>query len=898
MIRKRVKIAAAATIAGACLLAALVLRPSAPNDGAAAVDNAPSRAGADERRPVRSRASIRGVVIAGGRPASGAAVALGRDQRAGVDIAAVLPLEPIAASDDGSWLFTDVAPGRYAVIASAPGFMGASVEVDVPDDGDVSGVVIELGTAGHVVSGVVEDVGGGPVVGAVVAARPQSWRADAELATRAIPALTDSAGRFALRIPDGFYELDARASGYVAERQAVHVAGTGLAVDFSLFPASEIRGVVLRRDGSPVAGARVTSVRTQRALDSDDVTADATGPGDLAAAMTAGDGSFALTQLKLGDHMVQATGPGYATTHAVVVSLGVGDSVDGVQLTVEVASSIRGVVRRAGTDEPVAGAAVAATHDETGVELAASRTTNADGAFEIHGAAAGRYTLWADKTGFSPRGATAHVEVAAGAGDVDGVVLELDGGARVRGRVSPPGPARVLLRAQIDALDIDDLRTAFAVEHTLHATADDDGVFEIAGVPSGQWNVVATTPGGRGGQRAVRIGTTDVDVVVELDGASVSGRVLDASGQPVAGVTVRANHTGPVSPAEVAVRRMRRLARSDGVPTDAEGRFVIAPLEPGEYSLAAIDPVAFRWWIGTDKSPRVTLRDGEHRKGITLRVEPNDLTIEGSVTSASGPVADALVVARFVGRRKQNGAVYPVGGAAPEPVVMTDATGRFVVTGLRRGVYDLFVESPALDASARADAVDAGDDVALRMDARGSLRGSVPLAGGEPCHVIVVGRVRRTLQTRGAQCPFRLSRLEPGSYRLMVWTDAGVGDVRVAVPSGGEAEAEVALAPWASVRGAVVDAATGKPIPGRVVIALNLDGVDADRFASRVAVRGMPRTDGRGAFTAEELTPGDVVVAVAGANLEEEPAWRQTFEVAPGQTLDLGTIEVEQPRAR
>ncbi|MFN0253091.1 MAG: carboxypeptidase regulatory-like domain-containing protein [Kofleriaceae bacterium] len=103
---------------------------------------------------------------------------------------------------------------------------------------------------------------------------------------------------------------------------------------------------------------------------------------------------------------------------------------------------------------------------------------------------------------------------------------------------------------------------------------------------------------------------TDVVVKVQL-GAELAGRVVDTTGRPVAGATVR----------------------GAGVETDADGRFVALGLEPGELVISA--------YLETRASEetKVTIATG---KRVDVKLVVRDSSLAGRVVDKKGnPVADA-----------------------------------------------------------------------------------------------------------------------------------------------------------------------------------------------------------------------------------------------------------------
>ena len=128
-----------------------------------------------------------------GRPVAGAMVAV-------VDSTAMtLPDPAIARTDaDGHWSLGARPPGRYAVAVTAPGHMAQSRPVRCKD-ARLDSRDVRLANGGTRLTGVVTDIGGGPVAGVAI-------RLQAELSTSHVyAARTGADGHYAIEVPPGLY---------------------------------------------------------------------------------------------------------------------------------------------------------------------------------------------------------------------------------------------------------------------------------------------------------------------------------------------------------------------------------------------------------------------------------------------------------------------------------------------------------------------------------------------------------------------------------------------------------------------------------------------------------------------------------------------------------------------
>lgn len=164
---------------------------------------------------------------------------------------------------------------------------------------------------------------------------------------------------------------------------------------------------------------------------------------------------------------------------------------------------------------------------------------------------------------------------------------------------------------------------------------------------------------------------SEIEVVL-TPGRVAYGWVVDEGESPVAGATVQLHR--PPSSSTMSYRR-RSVEDEEAVPstlTDAEGRYELQDLGVGLYNLvvraAGLAPASI---------PGLEIPDGPPEMDFGTVVLVEGATLEGQVTDADGdPVANAEVSVR----EEQQMMIMAV---ASERAVQTNATGQFVVDGLR-----------------------------------------------------------------------------------------------------------------------------------------------------------------------------------------------------------------------
>jgi hypothetical protein len=236
-----------------------------------------------------------------------------------------------------------------------------------------------------------------------------------------------------------------------------------------------------------------------------------------------------------------------------------------------------------------------------------------------------------------------------------------------------------------------------------------DGTMEVSGLAPGRYFVAASSPElldapspGIGGlQRSVNLkpGAHEVIAFRFSRPAVIRGQVLSPTGRPVPGATVEVVTT------KSEFRGRRVVEAGLGSSTDAEGRFRIEKLVPGRYLVrarlpASVDaPLNFVYVPRTTTSSQATLvmleAGADVAIGITARTVPA-VAVGGRVVNADGdPVQNAIITLASL-EEPAIPAVYfgPEGphvsaGVKPLESVRTDGSGRFVVPGVRQGLYAL-----------------------------------------------------------------------------------------------------------------------------------------------------------------------------------------------------------------
>lgn len=452
-------------------------------------------------------------------------------------------------------------PACWAVVYWSRG----EADTAVVTAGEESEVVHTL-EPGMLVTGLVIDRLERPVPGAALFLSTNGPVADAQ-----VVGFTDEKGRFEIRdCSSGLGWLSARAAGHSPSEQITLIGGEGAEADVVLqvHPGGALDGVVLDELGQPVAGAWLQvgpGTSTQR-FPSEDGLQRYLPVGERV--RTAEDGTFHVEAVTPGECPVVARTPGYAAwsgsvsvpeggTATLTVQLSAGTAVEGI------------VVDASGT--PVEGAEVRAGGQAGGHGFTALRQlTSAEGRFAFRDLPVGEFPVRVESESSGRCEATLV--------GMPGATLTWNpvlGGLELRGRIvglSAPDGCRVeafswtpehqsMGNARVDASGAFVVRGLIDADHQVRILAPQQLVFPVLL------------------QEGVRPGPEEQTFAVDpaqLPSVHLRGRVLDAQGQPAAGVAVSPLLAGfPNAPV---------------VNTAADGTYSIGPVPPGRWRISARPP--------------------------------------------------------------------------------------------------------------------------------------------------------------------------------------------------------------------------------------------------------------------------------------------------------------------
>ncbi|MBI4603179.1 MAG: carboxypeptidase regulatory-like domain-containing protein [Planctomycetes bacterium] len=808
------------------------------------------------------------VVLAEGRGIAGAVLSTGGQpiENAAVKVWSVprgLPPDPATTGPDGRFAFDGVPEGPCDIVASADGYVRAGRK-DVP--GGTEDLVIALEPEAVIEGKVVADVDGAPVADATVACgRPGADPFEAR---------TDPEGRFVLReFPGGSYRVTAGHAAYLPSGETEIEARSGERVEDIVLrlPAGEALEVAVTdaAAGAPIAGATVHLTVDRR---------EAHWSFAHRSAQTSEDGAAVLQGLRAGACSLEVRATGFVSKRRL--ELEIKEAGQKVAVALEPGSSMSGrVLDPAGA--PVAEAIVWANaraspsvpglapwEDGSRIAMQVART-GGDGHYRLEGLSPhGAYFL----TAIHPRFAAGTVEGirVQAREDLEGIDIMVRPGGRIQGRVVdarglPVPEARVDVRDRRawERWRVGRPVVPFPDPAGASCSTDPEGRYESPRLPAGEYDVQASSKGlleaKRSGVQVLEGQTTGGVDFTLLKGETLVGRVMEASGAPVAGAEVSLYASG--------VRDLQ---------TDAEGRFRAEGVRPGGVS----GSVRKRGFEKLDLETEVPCAE------LVLQLERSG-RISGAVRVPEGAeIRELHVVAVPVGTEPQAGRDAWADGETGEFTALV-AAGTHVVHAIAPG----FLPSRSREVSVKSG--EAVEGVSIPLERGGEVHGVAVLEGsGEPVEDVSVQVTGVSYEDRGSpwNLPFARTGLD-GTFSI-----GGIptGRIRLVAMHTRLAQAsvpEVAVAPGAVPR-VRIELGAGGGVRGRVL----RDGAAVVYGASVVPllageaehIHRRASTDAGGRFEIEGLSPGPGTLRIRVS------AWRESsieleheVVVAAGQVRDV-----------
>jgi hypothetical protein len=490
-----------------------------------------------------------------------------------------------------------------------------------------------------------------------------------------------------------------------------------------------------------------------------------------------------------------------------------------------------------------------------------------------------------------------------------------DAAARISGRVFDANTNTPIRRAQIQGSN-DEL--------FVDALSDDEGRFQLANLPPGQWRVTVSKGGyftwQPGQQRPfsdpppitlTRGQRVTADVPLSRGGV-ILGRVFDESGEPLAGLRVR------VYRARMAQghRRLEDVGAADY--TDDTGAYRIFGLPPGDYYVAASlrmappDSVVQTtysptYYPGTGElveAQRIRVELGSETTAIFPLLPVRSVNVSGTVLTSAGGPANAFL--NLESESAELGTPLGIGGVTQPDGTFTIPDvppGRYTLTASLRGDgpsetgrTPLTVGTDDVSGSTLVTARPAGMKGTFVADTGvvGMTDGLVVATAARPGGTVLASGSGRTFELDELAEPFTLhvEALPDGwTVKAIIVNGSDVTDTKVALAPNEEAEAVIVLTNRiTAVTGTVL--AGGEPAQAEVVVFADdpAKWTYPSRFVRTTTV------DDKGRFRIAGLPPAERYLAVAAGYLEDgehyDPEFLERMRIG---AVPFALNESEQP---
>lgn len=655
------------------------------------------------------------------------------------------PLLRQFTSDDGSFTLEHVPPGAVSLVASAPGYAGGRMNLDVEEGKNLTDVLVEL-EPGARLTGRVTSANGSPLSDVAVAIAPSATGGFAMRGAMS-RTRTDANGEYVLEsLEPGDETVTFSHPKHVETSKKITLKGRDNRLDVTLGAGQRLAGVVVTEAGTPVPEAEVMAF----------------GSGGGREARTNASGTFEFESLAPGRYRFTAAKSGFA--EGVVDDFDVSSGAP-LRITVKTGGTIYGRV----TGLPEAELANVIVMAGSGGRSSSSSPVDPQGNFRIEGAPTGTVRVWATASsrmigsGGGRSSAPQVVELAPGG--TQQVTIEFRADTVVRGRVTRNGVPLTTATVQF-------WPRGGTAQSTASAATDEQGNYSVSGLEPGEYNVLVRDARYASYQTTHEVrgsGTFDIEYKVGM----VRGRVLNAlSNDPVANASVQLRASGH------AESRFAPYAGS----TDPAGSFSIDSVPPGTYTVT-VGGEGFANQIN-----EISVSDAG-RDGLEFRLNRDEGVRLNVVDGRDGRPLNAMVIVFDMQGRLVHEGGFRFGGGTPEEEKLPLAAGQYsaTITASNYAPRHVGIKAPS------------GAPVTIPMTPGGTIRVASKHAGRRRIYLLdASGMPYPRWSARPTPRDLHpgtnpIERIAPGTYTLQLLDqNGGVADqIQVTVRDGDTVDASI-----------------------------------------------------------------------------------------------------------
>ncbi|MEI2325688.1 carboxypeptidase regulatory-like domain-containing protein [Priestia megaterium] len=715
----------------------------------------------------------------------------------------------IGATDiSGAYTISNIAPGTYILVASAPGFGTSNQGITVGPEQFLTGINIPLeANPGNITGQVVSADTGKPVIGATVTVR--SLQAIGGIAVQV--ANTDQQGNYVVsNLSPGSYSVTVTQLGFGLQTKVVTVfSNQATNADFTLIlDTGNISGLVSDTSGNPITGSNIFI----RLFDENQL---------LIQSITAlPNGTFTISNLAPGSYSISAEASDFGVnTLSTIVVANQTTSVT-IPLT-PTPATVTGQVSSQQTSTSLQGVSVTAVING---QVSANTVTDLNGNFQLTNLPAGEVTIIISTSNFATETQTLtltpgetvfrDVSLTPLPGTITGTITNEQTGAPVQDAIitvrqfSPAGPI---------------------VTNTITNT---QGQFSTINLPPGTYTIIA---------EATNLGTTSATTVVVPNTSSTVNIGLAPNPGTIQGTITAAGTGSPVPESRVQVIRKDGTIVNEVITNEA-GSFNITGLTPDFYTLVVTNSSFQGKTVGFQIfSDQITT--------VNVLLQPNPGTLTGSVTDSftGRPISNASIL------------VFPSQSLTPIAQAVADQAGLYTIAGVAPGEYEVVAAATNFARRGTGALILSNESTIANIQLfpnPATVSGIVSTPEGAPIPNASIQILDQNETVLGSGITdqngnYAISNLPEGTLTIIASSSGFATQLTAATVTAGQilSNVNIQLNPLSgNLSGKIINSVTGEPIIGAIAIVRTIGGTNI--------VVSTDTTDTDGNYFIAGLSPG------------------------------------------